>query len=103
MHDLLFSDQKALDEPSLLRRAGILGLDLNRFRECRGDKADERIRADLLSGRELGITGTPTFLIGTVDGDRVNVGARLRGAVPISRFEEALESIQKGYAQQKGR
>ena len=68
MHDLLFENQAALDDQSLLSYADYLELDLNRFiNDLDSDVYGERVRHDFKAGIRAGVNGTPTFFI---NGDR---------------------------------
>jgi protein-disulfide isomerase len=64
MHELLFEQQDALDESSLLEYADELGLDLARFgRELLTHAHEQRVRQDFMGGVRSGVNGTPTFFI----------------------------------------
>jgi protein-disulfide isomerase len=64
MHDLLFKNQRTLDQGSLLGLARAANLDLDRFdRELQGRVYQARVREDFLSGVRSGVNGTPTFYI----------------------------------------
>lgn len=72
MHDWLFGHQATLDDDSLLRGAGKLGLDVERVRrELVEGFHRARVREDFSSGVRSGVNGTPTFYINGVrhDGD----------------------------------
>ncbi len=71
-HDTLFERQPNLSDEDLKSYAADLGLDQAAFDDCldSGEKAD-RVQRDVNSGNDLGISGTPGFLIG----DQVIVGA----------------------------
>lgn len=70
MCDSLFADRGHVDDPHLWRRAGHLGLDLERFeRERRSETVAARVRRDFESGIRAGVVGTPTAF---VDGRRVD-------------------------------
>ena len=76
MHDLLYENQAALGDAGLVRYAGIVGLDLQRFvKELAEGVWQPRIREDFLSGARSGVNGTPTFFVnglrhdGTWDAD----------------------------------
>jgi len=72
MHDKLFANQQALSEASYERYAGELGLDVTRFKRDLGDpKLRARVEEDTKLAQQLGVNGTPTFI---VNGERV-VGA----------------------------
>ena len=65
MHELLFHQQKALDDADLHGYAGELGLDLERFERDRvADAAMQRVLRDVRSGEATGeVLGTPTLFI----------------------------------------
>lgn len=64
MHSMLFENQHALDDPDLVRYAGVLGLDLDRFtRDLAEHTFVPRVRENFLSGVRSGVNGTPTFFI----------------------------------------
>jgi protein-disulfide isomerase len=70
MHNMLFTNQLALDLQSLVRYAGLLQLNLARFTN---DLAKHtyalRVREDFMSGIRSGVNGTPTFFINGVRHD----------------------------------
>jgi protein-disulfide isomerase len=91
MHDLLFRNQEALDQPSLVADAKALQLDTARFLGCLSGQVTDQVRKDRDSAQALLITGTPTFLLGVKQSDgRVKVMRRLSGAQPIDQFKTAL-------------
>ena len=64
MHDLLFENQKALEQDDLYIYAESLDLDVGRFeRELAGRVHAQRVDRDVRSGRRIGAKGTPTFFI----------------------------------------
>jgi protein-disulfide isomerase len=68
MHDLLFQNQRALEDPDLVRYAESLGLDAGRVeREVASGAHEKRVRESFRSGVRSGVNGTPTFFI---NGDR---------------------------------
>ena len=70
MHDLLYKNQQALDDASLLRYATALGLDLTRFVNELADRTwESRVREDFMSGVRSGVNGTPTFFVNGVRHD----------------------------------
>jgi protein-disulfide isomerase len=92
MHDVLFQDQHAL-EPSQLRvYAERLRLDLPTCGDC-VDAPPDILGPDLAEAQRIGITSTPTFLIGAIRPDRtVEVVSRINGAQPLDVLRAALES-----------
>jgi protein-disulfide isomerase len=82
MHDLLFHRQKALSEPDLRSYAAEVGLDLERYdRDLAAAEGTERVLADLRSGLESGVRGTPTLFVD---------GALHRGSYEPEALEAAL-------------
>ena len=84
MHDLLFENQRTLDDWHLLQFASELGLDVKRFsRELAEGVHRERVREDFMSGVRSGVNGTPTFFINNV---------RYDGSWQFEELLNALES-----------
>jgi protein-disulfide isomerase len=96
MHDSLFASQTALSDSALQDRAQTLGLDTTEFKRClsSGKYADE-IQKSLSEAEKLGVRGTPTFFLGTVDpnGDVVKIGKIIVGARPYETFKAALDDL----------
>jgi len=73
MHDLLFENQRALNDGSLARYAAIAGADgdvvLDDLQE---ERYTDRVRESFLSGVRSGVNGTPTLFIDGIryDGPR---------------------------------
>ena len=67
MHDYLFEHQHQLEDGDLHTYAAHLGLDVARFdREMRAHAHAPRVGADMRSGDESGVEGTPTFFVNGV-------------------------------------
>jgi protein-disulfide isomerase len=93
MHDELFRNQKQLDQPNLDKIAGRVGLDVGHFDTCLNGEVTNRINEDTVSAKSLGISGTPTFLIGTVQADGgVKIFRVVTGAQTLSAFDGLLSS-----------
>lgn len=95
MHDRLFVDSRALDVSGLADAARAVGLDPGRFSRCLADgRTAARVHEDAASAHALGVTGTPSFMVGVVDsGGRLRVRRRLNGAQPFSVFKEVLDGL----------
>lgn len=96
MHDLLFTDIKALEMADLMRHAQTLNLDSARFQAClEGGIYVNEIRKDMADGQRGGVRGTPTFLVGVSEQDpsRVKILKRIRGAQPYPAFKEVFDSL----------
>jgi protein-disulfide isomerase len=91
MRDRLFSIAPALGETNLLRAAQELNLDLTAFSSClQGPASGEQVRKDKLEADAAGIRGTPTFVLGTADGDKVT-GEILAGAQNFAFFDMEIQ------------
>jgi Na+/H+ antiporter NhaA len=87
MHDLLFDHQDALRPFDLVRYAGELGLDVERFRgDLRRHTFAARVAGDVDSADLSGVSGTPTFFIN---------GRRHYGAYDIGTLSAAVQTARK--------
>jgi protein-disulfide isomerase len=87
MHDLLFRNQKALDDDDLRKYAAELGLDVARFDQDRvSEPVLERIRRDRASGIATGeVRGTPTLFIDGVAHRGGYGAAELNAVLAVTR------------------
>lgn len=97
MNDRIWGDQKewkgSTSPAAVLRSlAGEVGADLARYDSCLSQgRRDPRVAAATGLARQVGVRGTPTFLI---------VGyAPLQGALPVEAFRQVLASV---YAEATG-
>jgi protein-disulfide isomerase len=87
MHDLLLDHQDALEPKDLIRYAGHLGLDVERFRnELRQHTYEIRVAQDVESADVSGATGTPTFFVN---------GQRHYGAYDLDTLKAAIATARK--------
>ncbi len=84
-HDALFTNQAKLGEPFYLETATKLKLDLKKFNADR-KVADTAIVKDFKLGRDLGVDGTPTFILN---------GEVISGAATLADFEKVLAKFTK--------
>jgi protein-disulfide isomerase len=83
MHDLLYENQKRLDDADLHDYAKQLGLDVDAFdHDLAGHVHAERVREDFMSGVRSGVNGTPTFYVN---------GSRHDGGYELESLLAALE------------
>jgi protein-disulfide isomerase len=88
LHDEIYAEERErnageLAEESLLAMVDDLGLDVDRFADDLGDPAhEEAIELDLQIAQQLGITGTPAFLVN---------GQLMIGGQPTEMFARAVE------------
>ena len=87
-HDKLFSNQQALDRPSLEKYAQELGLNVDKFKsDMDSAKIKAKIAKDQADAQKAGANGTPTFLVN---------GRQFVGAQPVDAFKKIIdEELQK--------
>ena len=87
-HDLLYDNQASgYSDENLMALAREAGLDTHRFeRDYNSGRHAGAVMADFQEGQNLGISGTPTFLIN----DKVLVGLQ-----PLGVFEKAIEDARR--------
>ena len=84
MHDMVFENQRRQTREDMESFAEELGLDMGEFRAfLDGDEGAAQIEADTALARQVGARGTPHFFIN---------GRRLRGAQPVTAFQEVIDS-----------
>lgn len=83
MHDLMFDNQRALDDSDLVQYARQAGASGSRVRRAlRRTPHQDVIDRDERLALEVGATGTPTFFIN---------GVKLTGAQPYTKFQELID------------
>lgn len=93
MRDVLFRNQSKLDVDSLAGYAKGLSLNGDTFKSCMADdKHLKEINDEAKYVSSLGITGTPTFVLGKAVGDSVE-GLKIVGALPLEVFEGAINEM----------
>lgn len=90
MHDYLYEHQDVLDAENLVKAAGTLGLDRVKFdREVAEHVYADRVKADIQSGNDSGVGGTPTIFINGVrndgDDDFETLKAKIDEAILLSK------------------
>ena len=91
MKDRVFKNQSRIDTESLAGYARDLGLDVAQYQKCMADnKYLAAINADKQYAQSLGISGTPSFVVGKQAGDVVD-GRLIVGAQGLGVFERAID------------
>ncbi len=91
MHDLLSANPKTLGPEAYAKYARDISLDAGAFKGCiESDKYIAEIRESSKGAASIGITGTPSFVVGTVKGDTLD-GIKIVGAQPYAVFEKAIK------------
>jgi protein-disulfide isomerase len=82
-HDRVFESTQPLTDEVLRQHAEAVGADLEAYDACLEQDAKAAVvDADIAAARELGITGTPAFLIN---------GVLITGAQPLESFTRVIE------------
>ena len=95
MHDRLFHNQAALEATDLAAHATALKLDSKEFQECLdGGRYGSAIQKSVDEANSVGLTGTPSFLIGIVQPDStVKVARKIIGARSYADFKAVIDSL----------
>ncbi len=94
MHDAIMQDTSTdLSADAILKYGQKVNLDMPIFKACVGEKKfTESIQKDTADAGLLGISGTPSFVIGKTASDAID-GVRIVGAVPYTVFDSAIKDI----------
>ena len=96
MHDALFSHQGRLGQSLYAELSRQLNLDETKFSACfEGQTLGQGIGQDVSTARLLGLTGTPSFLIGTIEGDTLTIVRQSRGAPAFEVFAQEIEKLRQ--------
>lgn len=87
-HDALMSARGRLDDAAIMQIASEVGINVGKLRADMADPAIERIiNANLRMAEQLGIGGTPAFVIG----DNL-----IPGAIPLAQLQELVREARAG-------
>ena len=94
MQDRLFANQEHLGGALYRQLAQALELDAKQFESCLSDRAQlQGIYRDLMQGRHLGVSATPTIMLGRVDGDFFTVLRVAKGTPDLETFMREIEKL----------
>jgi protein-disulfide isomerase len=97
MHDIMFDNQKQLASDDLKAYALSLGLETGTFDACLDEgKYEAQIRVYQAEGQKLGVTGTPSFVVGLTDPkdpDKVRLTTFIHGAKQLPAFQQAIDEL----------
>jgi protein-disulfide isomerase len=103
MVDALFDGQEHLGDDLYRELAGKLGVDVELYHACLRDAAGaEMIEQSMREAAAFGIDGTPTFLIGRVEGDRLVDALTVVGAQPFPALAQVIDSLLEEQAPESG-
>lgn len=94
MHDSIMQDtSNDLGPDAILKYAQKINLDVPAFKTCLDEKRYvAAIQKDTADAGLLGISGTPSFVIGKTAKDQID-GVRIVGAVPYSVFDSTIKDM----------
>ena len=96
MHDVLFANEGRLGQKLYTELAHQLNLDKVKFNDCLESQAyGQSIGQDIDTARRLGISGTPSFVIGNIEGDKLTVVRQSRGAPDFKVFVQEIEKLRQ--------
>ena len=89
----LMRNANLLTPDYITRTAGDLKLDTKAFAACTAStKFDGEIQADVLEGSNIGVSGTPSFVIGKTAATTLE-GPMIVGAMPYAQFDAKLKEL----------
>jgi len=93
-HAILVNNQQLAAPDAFANLARELKLDAAQFKTCTADAArfKKEFEIDSTEGRNIGVSGTPTFVIGQATADGLD-GVRIVGAQPYANFEAKLKEL----------
>jgi len=91
----LVANGDKLDAKLLPDYAKQVGMDVEKFSAClESGKYAEAVKASTTLGGSIGITGTPSFVVGRSKGDMAD-GVKMVGAQPFAAFDQKLKDMGK--------
>lgn len=89
----LFANSRSLGPSVYESVADRENLDKDQFLECLDDqRVADLVDNDMLYAQSLGVSGTPTFFIGEIQGDRLVGVRRLVGAQSVGSFASVIDA-----------
>ena len=93
MHDAIFENQREIGKDLYTKVAAELQLDMGQFDACLESKeSGTRVFEDMQRAEDAGVSGTPKFFIGRLDGDQLVDISVISGAAAYQRFEATINS-----------
>jgi protein-disulfide isomerase len=93
MHDELFRSQPNLNASTNMDLAAKMGLHQRRFEQC-AEKAGIRIEEHIAAAKAVGITGTPSFIVGRLGQDNlIHVERVLVGMQSVEAFQAVFTTL----------
>ncbi|MCG9746164.1 thioredoxin domain-containing protein [Shewanella sp. Isolate8] len=95
MRDALFKNMRQLGDKLYQDTATQLSLDMTKFAACLKDQAImNKIKQDISYGSSVGVRGTPSFLIGRLENNRLLKPKLLTGAQSFDVFKASIDALE---------
>ena len=92
LHDWAFRHQDVL--PTIRNAAKDLGLDMPTFDRCVKGEGAARVSSDLALAEQLGVTGTPTWFVGTIESSgNIKPVDQIVGLGPIDVYSKVIDRL----------
>jgi protein-disulfide isomerase len=94
MRHVMIVNADQLKPEQLANYAGQVKMDVPKFKACldNPDKFKAQIDKEIAEGGVAGVTGTPTFVIGRIENDKIE-GVRFVGAQPYANFDAKIQEM----------
>jgi protein-disulfide isomerase len=93
MRHLMIENAEQLKLDNLVTYAANVKLDVPKFKSClESDRFKAQIDQDIAEGEIAGVQGTPSFVIGRLENDKLE-GVRLVGAQPYAQFDARIQEL----------
>lgn len=93
LRHILIVNADQLDGEKIYNHAKTANVDVPKLRACvDSNKYAKDVEKDMAEGMSAGVNGTPTFVLGRVEKDKL-VGVRLVGAMPYNQFEAKINEF----------
>jgi protein-disulfide isomerase len=93
LRDAMITNSADLSQDAIIKYAQTNALDIPSFKACaEADRYKAEIQKDMADAGTLGISGTPSFIIGKTTKDAIE-GDRVVGALPVSAFENEIQKF----------
>ncbi|QBY03474.1 DsbA family protein [Thalassotalea sp. HSM 43] len=91
LRNTFFNNMAKLSEQYYQQVASELQLDMAAFNECLKQTDQSKINEDIALGKAIGVTGTPAFVIGKIDGNTLKEAQLIIGAQPQASFDYVMK------------
>jgi protein-disulfide isomerase len=93
MRHVMIVNAEALKADNLATYATTVKMDVPKFKSClESDKFKTQIDQDIAEGGVAGVQGTPSFVIGRLENDKLE-GVRMVGAMPYAQFDAKSQEM----------